>query len=311
MVDLARIGSAMSGQNAMIENPPAWPNGARCAVAFSFDVDADSVVHVGHGAAALDEQHAIAQMRYDPYVALPRLAKMFAALRVPVTWFVPGWVIDSYRREVEVIVDYGNEIAHHGYLHEWPNKQSRDEERRTLELGTRRIEALTGKAPVGYRAPYYGLSRHSFDLLIEAGFLYDSSLFADDVPILLDNGTGTLVELPIPASVDDYNQYVSSRAFDYLMKVSAPSQAIEVYREEFDAMWEIGGLWIAVWHPAVSGRPAQALAIRRLIEHMQEKGRVWFATHEAVAVHVRALISEGRWSPRVEHVPFYCDPVLP
>lgn len=294
----------------MISNIPPWPNGAKCAVAFSFDVDADSVVHAGHRRAAVDKIHALAHMRYDPFVALPRLAKMFGSFNIPVTWFMPGWVIETYRHEVDVVLNYSHEVAHHGFYHEWPNEQSREEERDTLQRGIETIRNMTGIAPVGYRAPYYGLSKNSFDLLIEAGFEYDSSLFADDIPIILDNGKGTLVELSIPATVDDYNQYVSSRAFDYLMKISSPQTALEVYKADFDAMWEFGGMWIGVWHPAVSGRPAQALAIRQLIEHMQAKGDVWFATHAEIASHVKALVENQVWRPRREKIPFYTKPVL-
>lgn len=294
----------------MIANPPPWPNGARCAVAFSFDVDADSVVHAAHRGGALDEQHAIAHMRYDPFVALPRLARLFSDREVPVTWFVPGWVIETYRAELDVIVSERNEIGHHGHFHEWPNRQSWAEEQEALNLGIERIVGLTGAPPVGYRAPYYGLSRNTFDLLAGSGFTYDSSLFADDVPILLQTQKGPLVELPIPAGVDDYNQYVSSRAFDYLMKVSAPSAALQVYREEFDALWQFGGLWVGVWHPAVSGRPAQSLAIAKLIDHMRARGDVWFASLGEIAAHTNRLIAEGVWSPRVEKVPFYDRHVL-
>lgn len=32
----------------MIENPVPWPEGARVAVAFTFDVDADSLIHIAH-----------------------------------------------------------------------------------------------------------------------------------------------------------------------------------------------------------------------------------------------------------------------
>jgi len=292
----------------MIRNPPPWPDGARCAVAFSLDVDAESVVHASHGDRVADAQHALAHMRYDPFVGLPRLLDLFAGCRIPLTCFVPGWVARTHPGAVAAILDHPNEIAHHGDRHAWPNQQSRDEERRALEAGSRALEDLTGRPPVGYRAPYYGLSRNSFDLLIEAGFAYDSSLFADDVPILLDNGSGTLVELPVPAAVDDYNQYVSSRAFDHLMTIAPPRRAREVFEAEFDALWEMGGLWVAVWHPAVSGRPAQALAIRDLIEHMQRRGGVWFATLAQIADHVRALMAGARWSPRVERVPLGTDP---
>ncbi len=294
----------------MIKNPPSWPDQARCAVAFSFDMDADSVVHAAHRAGALDMPHALAHMRYDPFVATPRLVDLFAEHDVPLTCFVPGWVIEAYPSAIETILKHDNEIGHHGYFHEWPNQQTVEEERWTLRHGLDTIERFSGRRPRGYRAPYYGISRVTFDLLIEAGLTYDSSLFADDVPILLDNGRGRLFELSVPASVDDYNQYVSSRAFDYVMKISSPQQALDVYQAEFDALWEFGGLWISAWHPAVSGRPQQALAIRNLIRHMQAKGGVWFATLSEIADHVGGLVEAGEWQPRIEHVPFYSAPVL-
>ena len=294
----------------MIGKPPPWPNGARSAVAFSFDVDADSVVHASHRAKAPEALAAIAHMRYDPHVGLPRLVDLFRSYAVPITCFVPGWVADAYRNSVEYILTGPNEIAHHGHFHEWPSQQSQEAERESLNMGIERIVSLTGRRPAGYRAPYYGLSASTFDLLIEEGLLYDSSLFADDVPIILESRLGRLVELPPPASVDDYSQYVSARAFDYLMNISPPSRALEVFRSEFDAIHEIGGLFVSVWHPAVSGRPSQARAIRALIEHMMDTGGVWFATLEQVARHVMGLIAAGAWSPRVEKLPFYDAPVL-
>ena len=30
----------------MIRNPIPWPNGAKCAVAITFDMDADSLIHI-------------------------------------------------------------------------------------------------------------------------------------------------------------------------------------------------------------------------------------------------------------------------
>ena len=30
----------------MIKNPVPWPNGARCAVAITFDIDTDSILHL-------------------------------------------------------------------------------------------------------------------------------------------------------------------------------------------------------------------------------------------------------------------------
>ena len=32
----------------MISNPVPWPNGARVAVAITFDIDSDSILHLAH-----------------------------------------------------------------------------------------------------------------------------------------------------------------------------------------------------------------------------------------------------------------------
>ena len=55
---------------------------------------------------------------------------------------------------------------------------------------------------------------------------------------------------------------------------------------------------------------ADDAAIRRLIEHMQAQGDVWFATLGEIADHVNALVDAGRWTPRVEKIPFYSRPVI-
>ncbi len=46
-----------------------------------------------------------------------------------------------------------------------------------------------------------------------------------------------------------------------------------------------------------------------LIEYMQAKGNVWFATMEEIAVHVQGLIDSGDWTPREETLPFWQQPV--
>jgi hypothetical protein len=40
-----------------------------------------------------------------------------------------------------------------------------------------------------------------------------------------------------------------------------------------------------------------------MIEEMQDKGGVWFATLEEIAVHVRKLIDKGEYTPRIQTMP--------
>ena len=53
----------------MILNPPEWPDGARCAVAFTYDMDADSILHFDHHSSADTRVAAMSMLRYGPEVA--------------------------------------------------------------------------------------------------------------------------------------------------------------------------------------------------------------------------------------------------
>lgn len=82
-----------------------------------------------------------------------------------------------------------------------------------------------------------------------------------------------------------------------------------VYAAEFDAMWEHGGMWIGVWHPFLTDRLSRAVMLGKLIEYMTSRGGVWFARLDEIAAHVRGLIDDGRWMPRVDDMPYYPGPI--
>ena len=293
----------------MIRNPVPWPGGARCAVAFTFDMDADSILHLAHHRSADTRVATMSLLRYGPEVAVPRLVDLYDRFSMRQTFFLPAWCMERYPGAVELIQSKGHEIAHHGYLHEAPNELSREEELHWLQRATEVIVSMTGERPKGFRAPSYQFSRDTFDHLLAEGFRYDASLMGDDVPYLLEGEGGRLVELPSHYALDDWPHFMSSHDFDYFASIKAPGRAMEVYRAEFDAMWECGGLWIAVWHPFLSGRLARCLAVAELIEYMHGKGQVWFARLDEIAAHVESLVAAGTWTPRVDRMPLYPGPV--
>jgi hypothetical protein len=102
---------------------------------------------------------------------------------------------------------------------------------------------------------------------------------------------------------------VCIREFGYMLPIAAPERAMEVFRAEFDAAWRHGGLWIAVWHPFVSGRAARCDAMIELIRYMRAKGQVWFARMDEIAAHARKCIADGSWTPRIDRLPFFEGPL--
>jgi peptidoglycan/xylan/chitin deacetylase (PgdA/CDA1 family) len=294
----------------LVANPPPWPGGARCAVCFCFDFDAESLLHLYYPDDATRRINLSSSLRYGPRVAIPRIVEIWRHFGIKQTVYVPGWCLEAYPEAAELLVSEGHELGHHGYLHERPNQLTRDDEIRVLEAGMHAIEKVTGKPPVGYRCPSGAMSAHTIGLLIDHGFTYDASLGGDDVPYLMEDEKGRrLVELPSDHTLDDWPQYVNMKEFNMGMPIQSPQRAMEVFRAEFDAAWDYGGLWAAIWHPFVSGRLARAHAMVELIEHMQGKGGVWFATMAEIAAHIRELVDRGEWSPQVERVPFWPQPV--
>ena len=295
----------------MIDNPIPWPDGARCAVCVSWDLDADSGLNYYNPERADTLVASQTLTRYGPGIAIPRIIELCKRVETKQTFFVPGWCIEKYPDAVDQLVENGHEIALHGYLHERPNELSAEDEQYWLSRCVEVFRQRFGAMARGWRAPSFAFSKYSLAYLLEAGFEYDSSLMGDDIPYLLREASGerSMIELPTQWVLDDWPHYMHGRDFNYNMPISAPARVLEVYRSEFDAAWNYGGIWVSVWHPFVSGRLARLAAVEELLDYMQTKGNVWFARLDEVCDHVQQLLREGSWQPRSEVLPRYESPI--
>ncbi|MGH7680045.1 MAG: XrtA system polysaccharide deacetylase [Gemmatimonadaceae bacterium] len=127
------------------------------------------------------------------------------------TFFTLGWVAKHRASVVREIQSAGHEIASHGYWHRRVNTISPDEFREDVRSSKRALEDLTGEQVRGYRAPSFSIipgTEWAFDVLIEEGFQYDSSLFpirrrgygypgAPKSPHVIRRGPGELTEFPL------------------------------------------------------------------------------------------------------------------
>ena len=293
----------------MIKNPVPWPDGAKCAAAITFDIDTDSILHLEHRERADTMLSSLSWLKYDE-IAVPRILDMYRQCGIKQTFFYPAWCMERYPHLVDMILEGGHEIAAHGYIHEDPNKLPQEEEHYWLRRQIEVIEKMTGQRPRGWRGPLYNASKYSPDLLIEEGFIYDATLMGDDVPYILKTAQGSVIELPSHWAMDDWPHYTHSMDMNYMMTIKSPDEAMNVFMSEFEAMYDFGGLWVTVWHPFVSGRLARCRRVLQMIEYMQNKGGVWFATMEEIALHVQACIDDGSWTPRVDQLPYY-DGLVP
>lgn len=300
----------MSAADNLIANPLPWPNGARCACCVTFDMDADSLVHLEHPADSYRRASAVSMLQYGPTIGVPRIVETYRRLGIRQTFFIPAWCIETYPAAVEAILKGGHEIGHHGYIHENPVHQSREEQAGWMDRAIEVIVKATGQRPRGWRAPLYNFSDHSAGLLVERGFRYDASLMGDDIPYLIEAGRGSLVEIPSHWGLDDWPQYVQSMDLDYMMPIRAPEAGWMPFMQEFEAAYRHGGLWVPVVHPFATGRLARWEVVARFLEDVLARGDVWFAPMEDIAAHVLSLAESGVCTPRRVKMPQYSAPVV-
>lgn len=268
--------------------PVSWPEGKRCAVAFTFDVDAESPLLTTDPAFA-DRMGAMSHQAYGPLVGIPRLLSILDELRVPATFFVPGYTAHRHPEPIRSIAAAGHEIAHHGYLHESLVGVDEQTEREILDRGLRALQEVVGVTPVGYRAPMWEMNWHTPKLLAEFGFLYDSTLMDSDHPYeLAVDERSALVELPVSWALDDWQQYCFVPDFSGTGLIETPAKAIELWRAELNAMRDVGGAWILTNHPFLSGRPGRAAALREFIAEVSAMEDVWVAGMAEIATYVRS-----------------------
>jgi len=109
-----------------------------------------------------------------------KLLAIFEEFDVRGTFFVLGWVAERYPQLVRNIAAHGHEIACHGYSHRLVYEQSPQEFYQETHRAKNLLQEITGSAVLGYRAASYSIVRESLwalDILVELGFVYDSSIF--------------------------------------------------------------------------------------------------------------------------------------
>jgi peptidoglycan/xylan/chitin deacetylase (PgdA/CDA1 family) len=260
--------------------PKAWKDGARCAVALSFDSDHETN-ELRDGGTSIGR---MSQGQYGNRVGVPRILKVLEDAGVPATFFVPAVVALLYPDEQKRVVGAGHEIGLHGWIHE-VNTQVPPENERELHLrAADTLEAVTGIRPVGMRTPSWDFSDATLGIERELGLLYDSSLMADDDPYeLVEDGEATgIVELPVEWIRDDA-VYFNMNRFTALRPYTPPTAVLDIFRREFDRAHEEGGLFLLTMHPHVTGYRSRIFVLEELIRHIQGHDDVWFATHADVA----------------------------
>lgn len=275
---------------------PRWPGGARVAIQFVLNVEegaessvlngdpqSESYLHElpGRPARTGERDPSVEGMyEYGSRAGVWRILELFAARDLPLTAFAVGRALELNPAIGEALRSAGHEVAGHGYRWIDYRGMPEEEERRHIQRTIEAMERTCGRRPVGW---YTGRVSENTRRLIreEGGFLYTSDAYNDDLPYWIP-GSPDLLAIPYTL-VNNDARYLLPTGF------STGEDFLRQIKDAFDLLWEEGEkspkMMSVGLHPRISGHPARARALARLLDYVQGHEAVWICRREEIARH--------------------------
>jgi putative urate catabolism protein len=274
-----------------------WPGNAKIAVQFVINYEEggeNSILHGDKGSEAFLSEMVGAQSHegeramameslyeYGSRVGFWRLHRLFREFGMPVTVFGVASAMERNPEAVAAMKDADWEIATHGY--KWidyqkvPEATEREHIRKAIEVHTK----LTGSRPLGW---YQGRTSPNTARLVaeEGGFVYDADSYADDLPYY-DSQHGK-PQLIVPYTLDNNDmKFVALNGFD------VGKQFAGYLTDAFEALYaegEVAPKMMSIGlHCRIVAKPGRVLGLRKFLEHVASRERVWVARRIDIARH--------------------------
>jgi hypothetical protein len=227
---------------------------------------------------------------YGSRAGVWRILNEFKRRNLPMTIFGIGMALERHPELTTAFVEYGHEIASHGWR--WIHYQNMDEqtEREHMQLATEKIKQLIGSHPLGW---YTGRdSPNTRRLLLEqGGYLYDSDYYGDDLPFWTKVTTTDGKEhshLIVPYTLDANDmRFATPQGFN------TGEQFYQYLKDSFDVLYAEGDpegmnqpkmLSIGM-HCRLLGRPGRFKALQRILDYIQSHSNVWICRRVDIAKH--------------------------
>lgn len=269
-----------------------------------FTVDVEDWFH-GNFTSAPDVDTLSLPRRVEAGVS--RTLELLASSNARATFFVLGVVAEEHPTIVRRIAEAGHEIGCHSFAHELVYEQRVSTLIEDLARARAVLQDQSGQPVAGFRAPSWSLTRKSLwavDVIAEAGFTYDSSIFpvanylygidgAPTDPYRLRTPSGNaLVEIP-PVTVGAGQRRLGVGGGFYLRALPLPVHQLALRRT-----LARGFPFVAYTHPRELDPDAWS---QELELSPKEKFIHRFGMKQGLS-RLRHLLRKGEWVPMGEYV---------
>jgi peptidoglycan/xylan/chitin deacetylase (PgdA/CDA1 family) len=270
--------------------PPAWPDGARCAVIVTINFDAELFwLRLDQSVAQRPKTQSIGG--YGARRGVWRVLDALREARVAASWMIPGSMAERHPDVLRAVSSEGHEIACRGYGAELLADLSVAEQRDVIRRGTAALAEITGEVPAGFR-PEGEIGPDTADLLQELGFTWSSMLRGDDRPVFLHGASGptAVVDVPQPWELRDAPYFMFNYAPAYppgQCRIASYARVLDDWKLEFDAYRHEGLCFVLTLDPQAIGTPGRIGLLAELLGHIDAHDDVWFATGAELAEYWR------------------------
>lgn len=238
-----------------------------------------------------------------------RLLSLFDEFGARGTFFVLGEVARDYPKLIREIASAGHELGIHGFYHRQVFKLTPEDFRREVCDARTIVEDIIGVPVHGHRAPAFSImpaTRWGLEVLADAGFRYDSSVFPisgrrygwpgfrSDIHIMELPGGRRIVEAPLstvsvlgrrlPACGGGYLRHFPGGVTRWAMRKVGHERPAILYMHPYEIEQDDAPLDLARLSPA------EARAVTRF-------HRLQLRNRRTVEPKLRALLAEFRFAP--------------
>ena len=291
---------------------PKWPGGAYVAVQVVLNYEEGGENNVLHGDAASEaflsdvigaapwpgQRHANMESMYEygARAGFWRLWKYFTGNDIPITVYGVATALMRAPQQLAAMQEAGWEIASHGLRWIQHKDMPEAEERAAIAEAIRLHTIATGERPLGW---YTGRSSlNTVDLVAdEGGFAYISDTYDDDLPYWRPHKDRGQLIIPYSLATNDM-RFVTAPGFDN------GEEYFTFLRDSFDTLYEEGRLGSPKMmslglHCRLVGMPGRFAGLRKFLDYVRSKDRVWLARRIDIARH---------WA---EHHPYAAPSLVP
>ena len=265
-----------------------WPAGVRLPIIIS-------VHHQSEEAAVVFDDGQVdpfdfGERQYGGRRGAWRLLEIMAKHDVLGTWIICGATLEKYPAISRAVQAAGHAIAGHTYEHEMMCNYPPQQELALIKKTVAVFEDLLGVHLRGWRTCF--ASHSTIDLLLEHfDFIWDASIWNDDVPYLIEGYGRRLVEIPFSAYSDaslaiQITNPMPPTAFG-TWHSNTPAFILNNLKAQFDALYERGAeqavLMPLTVHDFIVGRPSRSRVLDEFIAYAKQFVGVVFTTHDQAA----------------------------